>query len=87
MKPTALDVCVCRPVRRTLDVERQSTAQEILDGTLTCSACRASIPISGGASRGLCQTGCTPASFGRQWNWFLHRAAGILKPARNVLRS
>jgi SAM-dependent methyltransferase len=70
MKPTALDVLVCPACKAALDLKAATVqGQEILDGTLTCSACHLCYPIRGGVPR-FVPDGLYANSFGRQWNWF-----------------
>ena len=70
MKPTALDVLVCPACKADLDLQAAAVqGQEILDGTLTCSACHRCYPIRGGVPR-FVPDGLYANSFGRQWNWF-----------------
>ncbi len=70
MKFSALDVLVCPGCKAGLDVDAAVVeGREILDGSLTCSACHMYYPIRGGVPR-FVPDGMYANSFGRQWNWF-----------------
>jgi SAM-dependent methyltransferase len=70
MKTTALNVFVCPACRGDLDLRiGAKLGAEILEGRLSCSACRASYAITGGVPR-FVPDDTYAGSFGYQWNWF-----------------
>ena len=70
MKVRALEVFVCPSCKGELTLQSDArTGQEIVEGTLTCSACRVQYPIRAGVPR-FVPDGMYANSFGRQWNWF-----------------
>jgi SAM-dependent methyltransferase len=70
VKTTALDTIVCPACKMELLLEvRSRQGGEILEGSLTCGACRGTYPITGGIPR-FVPTGAYAQSFGHQWNWF-----------------
>ena len=70
MKTAALDVMVCPACHAELRL-RTTVRQraEVLEGSLACSGCAASYPITRGIPR-FVPTGAYAQSFGYQWNWF-----------------
>jgi SAM-dependent methyltransferase len=72
MKPNALAIYVCPACKGTLELTReQQDGGEVLEGRLTCSACRAVYPITRGVPR-FVGSGAYASTFGQQWNWFRH---------------
>src|SRR5262245_44367817 len=70
MKIAALEMLVCPACKASLAAQATvESGREILDGTLTCSSCKAEYPIRHGIPR-FVPDGLYAKSFGRQWNWF-----------------
>ena len=70
MKPASLDVFVCPGCHGHLRLSATATdSGEVLDGDLTCCACGASYPVTGGVPR-FVRSGAYAGSFGHQWHWF-----------------
>src|SRR5947209_4771590 len=70
MKTTALSFLVCPVCHSDLDLLVQSReGPEVVEGRLSCRACRSAYPVRGGIPR-FVQSGAYASSFGRQWNWF-----------------
>jgi SAM-dependent methyltransferase len=70
MKLSVLDVVVCPQCKGDLTLETSvKEANEILEGSLTCTQCGQLYPITKGVPRFVPQ-GAYAQSFGYQWNWF-----------------
>jgi len=70
MKPSSLDVFVCPACKGDLRLTATaSDGGEVLDGDLTCRACAARYPVTGGVPR-FVRSGGYAGSFGHQWHWF-----------------
>ena len=70
MKSSALRFLACPRCTSNLAlaIEREE-GPEIMEGRLSCPACAASYPITGGVAR-FVDSGSYASSFGRQWQWF-----------------
>ena len=70
MKLSALDVIVCPQCKGELALEtRAKEGAEVVEGSLTCSACGKAYLITKGVPRFVPQDAYAQ-SFGYQWNWF-----------------
>ena len=70
MKPASLDVFVCPACKGDLRLTATaSDGGEVLDGDVTCCACSARYPVTGGVPR-FVRSGDYAGSFGHQWHWF-----------------
>jgi SAM-dependent methyltransferase len=70
MKPAALQIFVCSWCKGALHLRATDRdGDEVLEGTLTCTACRAEYPVTRGVPRFVAREAYA-ASFGFQWNWF-----------------
>jgi SAM-dependent methyltransferase len=70
MKDEALRFLVCPACKAGLSLaERHREGNEIMQGSLSCSACPAAYPIREGIPRFVAE-GSYASSFGLQWNWF-----------------
>lgn len=70
MKSTALKFLVCPACKAELEPRVHARdGLEVLEGSLSCLACRAEYPILRGVPR-FVEAGAYASSFGYQWNWF-----------------